>query len=76
MLSLLTTLFISIILTVVFLILVDAKTSMNISCLHHQSSTVNMFTKFVFKSDLITNTIKHFKKLGSLSISNICRLSK
>lgn len=56
--------------------LIDKHTSIKVPLLHHIGSTVNWATKIAFRSDFVRHTIKDSKKLETLSISKLCRLSK
>lgn len=76
MLTLSFALLVGIILTLILLIFIDEESSIKVPFLHRKMSIVNFFTKTAFVSSLISSTVKHLKDLGTLTISNLCRLTK
>lgn len=76
MLTLLKIVSIGIVSVIIFLVLIDEESSVKVPFLHHKRSIASWFTKWAYKSDLISSTIKRIRKSWELSISNICRLSK
>ena len=76
MLTLLIAALIGIISATIFLILIDAESPVKVPLFHYRKSIVSWFTKWCFKSDFISSTIRRLKKSWELSISNICRLAK
>ncbi|WP_461809636.1 hypothetical protein [Faecalimonas sp.] len=76
MLTLSFSLLVGITLTLILLIFIDEESSIKVPFLHRKISIVNFFTKTAFVSSLISSTVKHLKDLGTLTISNLCRLTK
>ena len=75
MLTLSFSLLVGIILTLILLIFIDEESSFKVPFLHRKMSIVNFFTKTAFISSFISTTVKHMKDLGTLTISNLCRLT-
>ncbi|GAB5617036.1 hypothetical protein JCM31739_18610 [Faecalimonas canis] len=75
MLTLSFALLVGIILTLILLIFIDEESSLKVPFLHRKMSIVNFFTKTAFISSFISSTVKHMKDLGTLTISNLCRLT-
>lgn len=76
MLTLSFALLVGIILTLILLIFIDEESSIKVPFLHRKMSIVDFFTKTAFVSSFISSTVKHLKDLGTLTISNLCRLTK
>lgn len=75
MLTLSFALLVGIILTLILLIFIDEESSTKVPFLHRKMSIVNFFTKTAFISSIFSATVKHIKDLGTLTISNLCRLT-
>lgn len=75
MLTLSFALLVGIILTLILLIFIDEESSFKVPFLHRKMSIVNVFTKTAFISAFVSSMIKHVKDWGTLTISNICRLT-
>lgn len=76
MLTLFAAALIGIISAIIFLVVIDAESPVKVPFFHYRKSIVSWFTKWCFKSDLISSTIGRIRKSWELSISNICRLAK
>lgn len=66
----------SMILALILLVVIDDKTSVKVPFLHNKRFMVSVFIKAAYKSDFAVSTIKCAKKLKTLVISNICRLTE
>ncbi|EGG82938.1 hypothetical protein HMPREF9477_01099 [Lachnospiraceae bacterium 2_1_46FAA] len=75
MLTLSFALLVGIILALILLIFIDEESSIKVPFLHRKVSIVDMSTKTAFISAFIFSMVKHIKDWGTVTISNICRLT-